>query len=269
MKKKISGEALGEIVDSYLDSIDDVPKTSREELSRFVRWFGKQLAVTQISPSDINDYAETIAAQTGDFSERLLPLQSFLAYLKNQHIIQDDLVRHTKLKKRSTKSVGSTRQRKGDAKNVIQLTVQGDLELRERLKWLQEEIVKNSTAIKKAAADKDVRENAPLEAARQYQGQLEGRIRELQATLAVAEVIKPVRSASGEVKQGNTITLEEESSGSTVTWILVDPREADPLSGKLSVASPVGQAILGRKQGTQVRVSTPSGYLNYSIRKVV
>ena len=254
MKKKITGEDLGEIAKSYLDSVDAAPKVTRDELSRFVRWFGKQLPVSQISASDISDYAEKIAAETGDFSERLVPLQSFLAALKDQHIIPQDLARHIKPKKRSPRSVRTTQQKKGGEKNVIRLTVQGAAELQERLEWLQEEIVRNSTAIKKAAADKDVRENAPLEAARQYQGQLEGRIREIQATLALAVVIKPERSVSGEVKQGNTVSLEEQSSGTTFTWILVDPREADPLSGKLSVASPVGVAILGRKQGSQVRV---------------
>jgi transcription elongation factor GreA len=124
--------------------------------------------------------------------------------------------------------------------------------------------------IKKAAADKDVRETAPLETAREHLGQIASRIRETQDILERAQVME--NESSGEparaVRQGSRVTLQDLATGEMATYLLVDPREANLLHGKLSIASPVGQAALDQRAGQELVVTAPKGTLRYCIVKV-
>ena len=117
-----------------------------------------------------------------------------------------------------------------------------------------------------AAADKDFRENAPLDAAREEQGKIEARIRDLEEEIRRAEVIEGA-GGSG-VGVGAAVTLRDLESGKDVTYTIVDTMEADPASFKISVSSPVGAAIAGKAEGVQVSVQTPKGARRYLINKV-
>ena len=112
--------------------------------------------------------------------------------------------------------------------------------------------------IKRAMADKDFRENAPLDAAKERQGIIEGRIRELETSLANAEILssKPMKNQR-KVAMGTKVTLKDLGSGRKLLYTLVDMREADVASGKISTQSPVGQALWSGAWAKRLRLQSP------------
>jgi transcription elongation factor GreA len=132
---------------------------------------------------------------------------------------------------------------------------------------LQEERIKIVADIQRAAADGDVRENAPLEAAREAQGMAVGKIREIEATLKVAVIIDASEQDATRVHIGSKIELTDTETNKTIKYQLVEPNEANPLASKISIVSPVGSAILGHRLGDEVKVKTPRGNNTYKISK--
>ncbi|MCL0049477.1 GreA/GreB family elongation factor, partial [Dehalococcoidia bacterium] len=113
---------------------------------------------------------------------------------------------------------------------------------------------------------KDLSENAPFQAAREQCGQLEGRIRELKEVLRSATVIDKKQGVK--VSIGDSVVLRDLVSGEEMRYILVSPKEVDPTRGKISSASPIGKAIIGRAQREEVEVEAPGGRLCYLIKQV-
>jgi transcription elongation factor GreA len=144
------------------------------------------------------------------------------------------------------------------------MTAAGLNELKTELDDLQKQRPKLAEEIRKAAADKDFRENAPLEAARQHQGMVESRIRQLEAMLKTA-VVNEERPSDLVVSIGTTVTIQGLSDSEEMSYKLVNPNEASPLKGKLSVSSPIGRALLGHKQGDVIEVIAPAGALNFKV----
>jgi transcription elongation factor GreA len=121
--------------------------------------------------------------------------------------------------------------------------------------------------IRKAAADKDFRENAPLEAAKEQQGHLEGRIRELESTLKSVTVIRG-GEGNARIDAGDAIVLNDLASGDEINVTLVHASEANPARGKISLVSPMGKALLGHLTGDTVEVAAPVGKLHYRVEQV-
>ncbi|MBM4452790.1 MAG: transcription elongation factor GreA, partial [Chloroflexi bacterium] len=149
------------------------------------------------------------------------------------------------------------------------LTAKGRASLEAELAALKNERPLIAEELQKAAADKDFRENAPLEAAREHQGQLEARIRELEAILKAAKDMEEKQASDYEINIGDTVLLCELTSNEEVRYTLVDAREANPLDGKISTASPVGQALLGRNKGDKIEVRVPAGVITYEIKDIL
>ena len=118
-------------------------------------------------------------------------------------------------------------------------------------------------------ADKDFRENAPLDAAKDQQGIVELRIRELEASINNAQIL-PEGSSSKVARSsvGAKVTLKDTNSGKTLAYTLVDVREADVSEGKISTTSPVGQALLDRSVGEEVTINVPKGTLRYLVQRI-
>ncbi len=131
---------------------------------------------------------------------------------------------------------------------------------------MKKERIKLTGDIERAAADGDVRENAPLEAARESQGMVMSKIREIESTLKLAEIIDN-KSDKNRVQVGSKVLLVQSDSKTEIEYLLVEPREASPLQKKISIGSPVGEAILGRRVGDEVSVSTPNGQITYKVEK--
>jgi transcription elongation factor GreA len=123
--------------------------------------------------------------------------------------------------------------------------------------------------IQRAMADKDFRENAPLDAAKERQGLIESNIRELEGVLAHTVVVSDQAATQDrKVRIGKRVTLVDANNGNEVSYTLVDPREADPNIGKISNASPVGKALLDKTIGEEVHITVPRGTLHYKILEI-
>ena len=110
----------------------------------------------------------------------------------------------------------------------------------------------------------DLSENAEYHAAREKQGFIEGRIKELEGLLSLAEVIDPSK-LSGSVKFGATVTVVDEDNDEEKTYQIVGETEADIENGLLNIRSPLARALIGKDEGDSVEVKTPGGTRSYEI----
>jgi transcription elongation factor GreA len=122
-------------------------------------------------------------------------------------------------------------------------------------------------AIAEARADGDLSENAEYHAAREKQGFIEGRIKELEGTLSLAEVIDPSK-LSGSIKFGATVKLVDEDSDEEKTYQIVGEVEADIENGLLNMRSPLARALIGKEEGDSVEVKTPGGTRSYEVLSI-
>jgi transcription elongation factor GreA len=122
----------------------------------------------------------------------------------------------------------------------------------------------NSQAIGEARAHGDLAENAEYHAARERAGFIEGRIAEIEAKLANAQVVDPkLVDAEGRCVFGATVDVE--TKGERATWQIVGEDEADIKAGRISYSSPIGKALIGKEAGEEVDVQTPGGVKRYEI----
>ena len=125
-------------------------------------------------------------------------------------------------------------------------------------------------AIAEARSHGDLSENAEYDAAKDRQGFIEGRIKEIEGKLAAAKVIDPsTLDAGGKVVFGATIELEEEETGDKVRYQIVGEDEADIKQGLLNVGSPIARALIGKEEGDSVEVQAPGGVRYYEIVSVM
>jgi len=146
-------------------------------------------------------------------------------------------------------------------KKQFQLTLEGKQELEQELEALKGQRGEAAERIANARDHGDLRENAEYDTARDEQARMETRIADIEEILQNAEIIK--------AKHGSTIqvgtTVELEIKGKKVVYTVVGPVEADPLAGKISNESPIGQALLGKKVNDVVTIETPKGMVEYKI----
>ncbi|MDW8479692.1 MAG: transcription elongation factor GreA [Xanthomonadales bacterium] len=145
--------------------------------------------------------------------------------------------------------------------NRIPLTLEGARRLREELEFLKSvrrpQVIQ---AIAEARAHGDLRENAEYAAAREQQSFVEGRIRELEAALASAELIDPSKiNAGGRIVFGARVELVDLHSDEPLSFQIVGELEADARERRISVSSPLARALIGRHEGDTVEIVTPAG----------
>jgi transcription elongation factor GreA len=117
----------------------------------------------------------------------------------------------------------------------------------------------NSKAIEIARGHGDLSENADYDAAKEEQGMIEAKIRELETKLALAEVIDPSNMSGEMVRFGATVTVEDADSGDESTYTIVGEHEADIKRNRISITAPVARAMIGKNVGDEVSVKTPKG----------
>ena len=240
---------LAEVTDAFLSHL---PPEERGKIQaailKFVRWLGSSRQVKDISPVDVASYGEQIILSAAK------PIKSFLTYIQKQGFSSTNLAPHLKVKKNSSKTAAVWQSSQVQAT----LTAQGYAKLEKELANLKNQTSQVIEEMQTAAADKDFRENAPLAAAREQKAHSEGRIKEIEAILNQAKIMGEGQDTA-RAKFGDTVVLRDLSSGKEFSYTLVDPREANPAKGKLSVASPLGKAILDKEKGQTVEVVAPAG----------
>lgn len=245
----------------------DAPHTDRE-LHRFASWCGADRVLQQINPSEVGEYSERLGegGAVPQAAERLQVIRGFLSYMRKSGQLEVNLAQHVRIRKSRTRAHGAGDQ---SYRNLIELTPTGYKQLNDELAKLKNERISLAVDIQTAAADKDVRENAPLEAAREQLGLVESRVRDIELQLKNAVVIDPKkRRKDSIVRVGAKITLKDLDTGKTFGYTVVSASEANPLEGKISDVSPVGKAVMRRGAGQNVTVETPRGRQSFEIVKV-
>lgn len=150
----------------------------------------------------------------------------------------------------------------------VPITPKGVEKLREELARLKEERPKISREIGIAREHGDLSENAEYHAAKERQGMVEARIKDIEDKLARAEVIDPAKLNGDKVRFGATVGLLNLDTDEEVTYQIVGAEEADLDQGTISVSAPLARALIGREVGDEVNVKLPAGTRRYEIVSV-
>ena len=152
---------------------------------------------------------------------------------------------------------------------IIPITRDGLEKLREELIHLEKvERPQNIRAIEEARDHGDISENAEYHAAKERQSFIAGRINELKSAIAKSEVIEVENGPADTVVFGRTVLLCNIETDEEVSYQLVGPYESAPESGQISVTSPLGQALIGKEEGDEVKAVTPGGIQEYEILEI-
>lgn len=260
---------------TYLSGLaTEVKAAAAQELNSFARWFGASRPIRSITPPDLDAYQEQLSAQARtDLPQRLEVLKGFFQEARRQGWTNGNLAVEIKLRKpKAAKAAKAPRVAAPatDAPNgdTLRLTREGYDKLAQELEYL-ETVMRPRIAqeLKRAAADKDFRENAPYDVAKQHQGEVEARIRELKRILETGEVVEQAEHAHV-IDLGSVVTLLDLEEGEEIIYTLVGPGEIDPRKGKISIQSPVGRALSGKTIGDEIEVEVPAGTLRLRVKKV-
>ena len=154
--------------------------------------------------------------------------------------------------------------------NKVPITVNGAESLQTELKQLKGvDRPKVIEAIAEARAHGDLKENAEYHAAREQQGFIEGRIKDIEAKLSNATIIDVTTvNANGKVVFGATVDVADEETGEELSYQLVGEDEADIKINKISISSPIARALIGKEEGDVAEVQTPGGLRSLEIVEV-
>jgi len=266
MNSSSQNPTLGEAASGFLASLSaEEGVRSQQAVYGFVRWYGWERSFAELTAHEVANYAEHLSLAQASYSQNLELVRAFLVYAKKQGWSKTSLAAHLKIKKVKARLPPPVRR---GLTAPISLTHQGYTDLEAELADLKSKRRHVIDEIRQAAADKDFRENAPLDAAREQRGHLEGRIRELEETLKSATIIDETPKPGLKVSVGDSIILSDVVSGEELRYTIVGPREVDPTKGRISSNSPTGKALLGRAQGEIVEITAPLGRLKYQIKQI-
>jgi transcription elongation factor GreA len=254
-------------VEHWVNSLEaERAREDLPEVERFASWFGPSRPLDTLTPGDLARYRAIEQARLGDGDplDHLEILRAFFAYTTRLSFTASDIVPALNLPGVPAPR-GANDQLGGDAYYV---TIEGLAALEREVDELRAERPRIADDLRAAMADKDFRENAPLDAARDAQAHLEARIRAIESQLRHAVIIDADAKA-GRANVGSTVRVLNLKGEREQTFHLVSPNEVDPTNGKISVESPVGQAVINHRPGDEVTVKAPSGELHLRVLEVI
>ena len=263
--------SISQALNQYLSSRPSIDAPGvQQELTKFIRWSGRNRNVADITPQEASEYGDVMSASAKEheIAERLQVVKGFLSYCYTNNLTGTSLAKHVKARKTGRRPMSRKKERP-----PLDITPEGYKNLQEEIETLRQERVSIAQDIQLAAADKDFRENAPLDAARERQGLVEARIRDMEDSLHRARLVYTDTSDNSSpeerrVKLGSKVKLLDTGSGDEMEYTLVNASEANPIDYKMSMASPVGKALIDHRAGEEVVVATPRGELRYRIQVI-
>jgi len=263
--------SLGEAVGKYLAILPDEKKNAaQQEINNFIRWYGgREKTFDGLEGSAVGNYAERLARTDAACVQKLDLVRGFLNYAHKQRWCKENLsVSIRVVKKGKTKTSNASVKKKGQKKEPAYMTQKAYTDIEIELKTLQEKRLVVIEDVKRAAADKDFKENAPYHAAREQKSMLDGKIMELDEMISTAVIIEEnVNTDTAGI--GSTVILRDQDSGRECRYSLVGPREVNPAKGKISTVSPVGKGVLGKAVGDKFEVSVPAGKLHFELKEIL
>jgi transcription elongation factor GreA len=258
--------SLGEAVTLYLGRLTSKDRdTSQPEVYRFARWYGWESSFSTLAGPAVASYAGQLNVSDLDYEKKFTIVRAFLAYAKKAGWSQTNLATHLKTKKgKAAVAAGAGRK----AQETVALTQPRYDELTAELEKLKKRSRELVGEIQSAAADKDFRENAPLHAAKEERGHVEGRVKELEHMFKTTTIIQDNKEPARKSVIGDNIVICDLATGEECRYMLVDPREVNAARGKISIASPLGKQLIGRSDGETVEITAPAGKLRYQVKHI-
>jgi transcription elongation factor GreA len=256
---------LSEALREYLSSLKPDQRAAQEHYVRkYVEHAGEKTTVSSLSGSRVESYAESqIRPSDPNAPDRVVALKQWFQFLKKKGYTTSNYGIHIRVRRVAGRSAGPQIRLE---QSPVEMPAEG-LEARkqelEELKAQRPHIVE---AISLAREDKDFRENAPLQAAREQLGMTDGRIKQLEADLRRAVVVE--QGGNDLSSLGCVVQVTRLDTGTIDTFKLVGAREANAAEKKISVESPVGRELLNRRIGEEVAVRVPSGTVQYRINEI-
>lgn len=253
---------------------------AREAVTRFLWHFGPSTPISELSPKTMEGFQETIGTNSMDLGARLQPVKEFLRYCWKQgytvtvdtdgRAATQNLGNFLRIK-RATNVVRDASRFQHEQAQTFEMTADGLQSLHDELSQLHAEMPEAVQAVAAAREDKDIRENAPLEAAREHQERLKSRIDELEYQIAHA-VVREER-ATGRAKLGSRVSVVEVDDnggflGEAKEYTLVGTTEANAAARRISVESPLGRGLLDQPADRQIEIQAPSGRKRFRLLAV-
>ncbi|MBA4181148.1 MAG: hypothetical protein C0506_11215 [Anaerolinea sp.] len=258
--------SLGQAFTEYLDSLKPNDRHKHEGYVRkYVEHVGAEVPLSFLSGARVESYAEQqIRSSDPKAQERVESLKNWFQFLKKRGYVQVNYGIHIRVRRAVGRSSGTGQARVEDA--PVEMTAEGLAGLKQELEAISAQRADLVQAVSLAREDKDFRENAPLEAAREALAFADQRQKQIETALKRAVV---VQREGGDVSTvGSTVKVTRLDKAEEREFKLVGQREANAREQKISVESPVGKELLGRRVGDEVEVSVPSGTIHYRIEAI-
>src|SRR3954447_23105329 len=253
---------LGQAVSIYLTALSGSEReTQSSALTRFVRWLGPERDLSEIIPIELERFQEQLGEIGIDPTRSLEGVRAFLAEAKKRRWTETNLGVHIKLRRKSAPARG------GGVETRLEMTEAGREALQRELQRLEQDIrPKLTDDLQRAAADKDFRENAPYDAAKQRLAEVQTRINSLRAQISAAAIVQGGNTERAGL--GTRVVVRDLEENEELSYTLVGPGEIDARRGRISILSPVGRALSDHVQGDTVAVETPAGTMHYRIERI-
>lgn len=260
---------LAEALDHYLESLKAEHRNIHGQYVRkYVEYTGMDVELQDLSRARVESYVEAQIRTTDPAAhERVAALKGWFKYLHKKGLTEENLGVQVRVK-RVSNGRGSRSSDRRQADETVEMTAEGVQTLRDELEVLEAEVPAIREAIAEARQDKDFRENAPLDAARESLAFNEQRRKQIEATLKRARVVDGKGGTSDITAVGSFVTVTRLDTEQQTVFKLVGSREANASERKISVESPVGKELLGRRPGDKVQVEVPSGTIVYRVDAV-
>ena len=242
-------------------------KAARVSVTRFVSHCSPHLPISELTPHGMASFQETIGSNATDVGARLHPVKEFLRFCwKTRNYTDVNLGNHLRVKRVSEGAAGASLEH--EAAERFEMTADGLEHLKVDLERLQQEMPEAILAVAQAREDKDIRENAPLEAAREHQERLKSRIDEIEYQIGHAVVSEG--RATGRAHLGSTVRVQllDTADERIEEYTLVGPTEVDAPQRRISVESPVGKGLVDTSIDSIVEVEAPRGTMRYRVVSV-
>lgn len=274
--------SAGDASAHFLNAIEpEQARDERPEVERFVEWLGASRPMADLGGPEIEAYLRERfpGAFGGDenggggivldeaSAAAIEPLRAFLAYASRLAFTEENLVPHLRLGDHAGGARGGAGAAAELGGQAYYVTIEGLAALEREHEELKARRPEIAAELRAAMADKDFRENAPLDAARDQQAHLEARIRAIEDQLRHAVIIDPEAKA-GRANVGSRVKVLNLDANREQTFQLVGSNEVDTAGGKISVESPVGSAVIDHAAGDEVVVSAPAGPVRLRLLEV-
>ncbi len=257
---------MGDALNEYLLTLKPEQRRTHEPYVRkYVEYAGESQVIADLRGSRVESYSEAqIRSSDPNAPERVAALKAWFQFLKKKDYAIANYGINIRARRPIGKSVATSGPRSADT--PIEMTADGLHILQKEMAELEVQKVELIKAIDIARQDGDLRENAPYHAAREALAFASQRHRQIETSLKRAVVVE--RTGDDRSAVGSTVTVTNLDLEKSFDYQLVSAREANAIECKISVESPVGKQLLGRRAGEEVAVTTPRGAVRFRIEAV-